>query len=154
MQNANAQKLVRKTNGSNWTGRTHSETTKDLQSIKACERLQKNSKYSKNTEYKPGIILESSFEVRTAIILDKLNVVWEKVRVGYKWDDNGKIRRYVPDFYLPHYNLFLDPKNSYLITKDMPKINSAMLLNNIIVIVLPEEHLTELYFRNMLNIPQ
>lgn len=33
------------------------------------------------------------------------------------WDDDGKQRRYVPDFYLPKYDLYLDPKNDYLIKK-------------------------------------
>lgn len=76
----------------------HTEETKQRLSIAACERLAKHSKYSKNTEYKPGIILESSYEVRVAQILDSLEVEWQKVRRGYVWDDNGKIRRYIPDF--------------------------------------------------------
>lgn len=116
----------------------HSEETKQRLSILACERLSKNSKYTKNVEYSPGVILESSFEVRTAEILDKLGVEWIKVRKGYVWNDNGKTRRYIPDFYLPAYDVFLDPKNDYLIKKDKTKIESAMSLNNIRVIVLSD----------------
>jgi hypothetical protein len=128
----------------------HSEETKNLMSIIACERLAKHSKYSKNTEYKPGIILESSFEVRTAIILDSLNIEWTKVRKGYIWDDNGKTRRYIPDFYLPDYNIFLDPKNDYLIKKDKKKIDSAMLLNNIKVVVLSDSQISETFIKDLL----
>ena len=117
----------------------HSEAMKEHLSIKACERLAKHSKYSKNVEYKPGVILESSFEVRTAEILDSLEVEWIKVRQGYEWDDNGKKRRYIPDFYLPKQDLFLDPKNDYLIQKDKKKIASAMQINNIKVVVLSDD---------------
>ncbi len=128
----------------------HTEETKTRLSISACTRLQKNSKYSKNTEYKPGVILESSYEVRVAEILDRLNVRWEKVRRGYIWNDNDKIRRYIPDFYLPDYNLFLDPKNDYLIKKDKRKIDSAMELNNISVVVLSNNEITESFIKNLL----
>jgi hypothetical protein len=128
----------------------HSEETKDRLSIIACERLSKHSKYSKNTEYKPGIILESSFEVRTAIVLDSLNVKWIKVRKGYVWNDNGKTRRYIPDFYLPDYDIFLDPKNDYLIKKDKKKIESAMLLNNIKVIILSDDQISETFIKDLL----
>lgn len=86
-----------------------------------------------------GVILESSYEVRVAEILDELKVEWEKVRCGYVWDDNGKKRRYIPDFYLPKQNIFLDPKNDYLITKDKRKIESAMKINNIKVVILSNE---------------
>lgn len=131
----------RKENGSNWIGRKHSDKTKELMSIIASERLCKNSKYSINFEYKPGIILESSYEVETAKILDALNIDWIKVRTGYKWNDNGKIRRYVPDFFLPQYNVFLDPKNDFLIKKDKTKIESAMEMNSITVILLSKDEL-------------
>lgn len=140
-RNTEAIKEHRKLHGSNWTGRTHSDETKQLLSIKACQRLSKNSKYSINFEYLPGVILESTYEVRTAEILDYLNIRWVKVRDGYIWDDNGKTRRYVPDFYLPDYDIFLDPKNDYLIKKDRVKIESAMKLNSITVIVLSDSDL-------------
>jgi hypothetical protein len=122
----------------NKVDRTHSEATKELMSIKACQRLAKNSKYSKNIEYKPGVILESSYEVRVAEILDTLGIEWEKVRKGYIWNDAGKKRRYIPDFYIPQFDLFLDPKNDYLIGIDTVKIKSAMELNDIQVVVLSD----------------
>jgi len=128
----------------------HTAETKNLLSIKACERLQKNSKYSKNIEYKPGVVLESSFEVRTAVILDELGIKWIKVRQGYIWNDAGKTRRYIPDFYLPKYDLFLDPKNDYLIKKDKVKIDSAMELNNIKVVVLSDAQISKEFIETLL----
>jgi len=149
-KNRKSQRSQRKENGSNWTGRKHSEKTKDLMSIRACERLSKNSKYSKNVEYKPGVILESSYEIKTATILDDLGVEWIKYRSGFVWNDNGKTRRYVPDFYLPSLDIYLDPKNDYLIKKDDKKIKSAMSLNNIQVIVLPYTQINETFLRELL----
>ena len=128
---------------------SHSDETKDKLSRIACERLSKHSKYTQNTEYKPGVILESSYEVRVAEILDKLGVEWERIRKGYIWDDNGKNRRYIPDFYLPKQNIFLDPKNDYLIKKDKRKIESAMRINNIKVVVLPDELINEEFIELM-----
>jgi len=129
----------------------HSETTKDLLSIKACERLAKHSKYSKNVEYKPSVILESSYEVRVAEILDKLDIEWVKVRQGYKWNDNGKIRRYIPDFYLPKHNIFLDPKNDYLIKMDRRKIESAMEINDIVVVILSDRQINLEFIKTLVQ---
>lgn len=125
-------------------GSKHTEATKDKLSELACTRLQKNSKYSKNILYK-NVILESTYEVVCAEILDELDITWEKVRAGFKWDDNGKIRRYIPDFYLPEFGIYLDPKNDYLINKDKRKIQSACEINNIIVVVLSQSQLTKDY---------
>lgn len=122
-------------------------------SLIACQRLAKHSKYTKNVEYKPGIFLESTYEVRVAEILDKLNIRWskEECRLGYIWDDNGKTRRYIPDFYLSDYKIFLDPKNDYLIKRDQKKIESACKLNNITVYVLSNSQITEEYIGNLIN---
>lgn len=129
--------------------RSHTEETKQRLSILACERLAKHSKYSKNVEYKPGVILESSFEIRTAEILDELGIEWIKVRRGYEWNDNGKKRRYIPDFYLPKYDIFLDPKNDFLIKKDKAKIDSAMQINGIKVIVLSDKEICKEFIENI-----
>lgn len=41
-----------------------------------------------------------------------------------KWvDKNNKVRRYYPDFYLPDYNVYLDPKNPYCLERDKEKLN-------------------------------
>ena len=130
-------------NGEIVLGTPHTEKTKQHLSKRACERLQKNSKYTKNVEYKPGIFLESSYEIKTAEILDLLNIDWIKVRWGFPWDDNGKIRHYVPDFYLPKFKLYLDPKNDYLIIKDKRKIESASRLNGINFIVLSKDQINK-----------
>lgn len=130
--------------------RSHTEEMKQHLSKIACERLAKHSKYSKNVEYKPGVILESSYEVKCAEILDKLGVEWIKVRQGFEYNKDGKIRRYIPDFYLPKFNLYLDPKNDYLIKLDEQKIKSAMEMNGITVVVISKDELTEAFFKTLL----
>lgn len=101
-------------------------------SIAACNRIKKNSKYSKNVKYK-GVILESSYELLFAQQLDEFDIKWIKchgVRFPYT-DVNGKERGYVPDFFLPDFGMYVDTKNDYLITKDRYKIDQVIRENNI-----------------------
>lgn len=65
-------------------------------------------------------------------------------------DACNKIHNYIPDFYLPEYNVYLDPKNDFLINNvnpnlgfsDVDKINWVMQQNNVKVIILNKEQLT------------
>jgi hypothetical protein len=68
------------------------------------------------------VLLESSWEVKIAELLITKNIKW--IRPSFiKWQDSaGKIRRYFPDFYLPEYNVYLDPKNPYCLKLDNEKI--------------------------------
>ena len=67
------------------------------------------------------------------------------------WEDsNGLKHRYYPDFYLPDYNVYLDPKNDYLINNkskrfgitDVEKIKLVENQNKIRIIILDKENLT------------
>ena len=61
-------------------------------------------------EYK-GVMLDSSWELALAKRLDELRIVWERPK-PIKWvDKRGDVHNYFPDFYLPDYDLYLDPKN-------------------------------------------
>lgn len=84
-----------------------------------------------NVHQDKEVILESSWEVKVADELDKLNIIW--IRPKYiKWvDTNGKNRLYFPDFYLPNYNLYLDPKNQYGMQIGKEKMNAVSKLINI-----------------------
>jgi hypothetical protein len=59
------------------------------------------------------IILESSWELRVAKLLDLKGIHW--IRPGsLDWvDEDSNVRQYYPDFYLKDYKLYLDPKNEY-----------------------------------------
>ena len=86
-------------------------------------------------------VSESSYEVELSEILNDLNIYW--IRPSFFWykDVKGNSRRYYPDFYLPDYNLYLDPKNEYLIKTDINKIINASNQNNIYVIVIGKKHI-------------
>lgn len=84
--------------------------------------------------------LESSYELKVAQQLDTYNVKW--VRPSYfTYTLQEHTKRYYPDFYLIDYDVYLDPKNEYLIAKDRDKINAVVEQNNIKVFVLTKEQL-------------
>lgn len=68
----------------------------------------------------------------------------------YWFDWRGKIHRYFPDFYLPDYDVYLDPKNDYLINNkserfgitDVEKIRIVEIQNSVRILILNKEHLS------------
>jgi hypothetical protein len=88
-----------------------------------------------------NIILQSSYEERVAIELDKNNVLWNRPSYLRYIDVQGKYRRYFPDFYLLDYDVYLDPKNDYLIQTDSDKIRRCRKQNNIKIFILTERQL-------------
>ncbi|MFA5490697.1 MAG: hypothetical protein WC284_16050 [Candidimonas sp.] len=82
----------------------------------------KNIYYFSKSENKT-ICLESSWELKTAQILDQLEISWIRPS-PIKWIDGKNISHYYyPDFYLPDYNVYLDPKNPYCMELDKEKIS-------------------------------
>lgn len=71
------------------------------------------------------LIFDSSWEVAVAQHMDSLGVDWIRDRKCILWwvDSSGKRRRYYPDFYLPKYDTYVDPKNPYKAKCDAEKIN-------------------------------
>jgi hypothetical protein len=99
-------------------GKTHSHETKKLMSERA-----RNSNHRRlrrgMVEYN-GVMLDSSWEVRMAKKLDSEKILWTRPEPIQYVDKEGLTRNYFPDFYLPEYNVFLDPKNpqAFLVQKD------------------------------------
>lgn len=87
-----------------------------------------------------GRFFDSKWEVRVAKSLDENSIRWEQPKVGFVWNDRGS--RYYPDFFLPEFGVYLDPKNSFLREKDKEKIENAQSRNNIRVLVLTEDQLS------------
>lgn len=97
-----------------------------------------------------GIKLDSQYEFEVAKELDEHQVEWKRPTY-FLWEDaNGVKHRYYPDFYLPEYNVYLDPKNDYLINNvskrfgitDVEKIEKVQQQNNIRIIILDKDNLT------------
>lgn len=82
------------------------------------------------------IWMDSSWEVKVAKCLDKKCIKWDRSRKHVFWwtDENGEKRRYYPDFYLPKYGVYLDPKNKYKMVVDEYKMNSVIQENDIKII--------------------
>ncbi len=84
--------------------------------------------------------LESSYEYKIAKQLDENNINWIRPK-GLPYIINDKHKTYFPDFYLVDYDLYLDPKNDYLIRQDAQKINCVIEQNNVRVFILTKTQL-------------
>ena len=72
-----------------------------------------------------NVVLQSSWEVEIAELLDNEGIPWIRPR-SIPWiDSEGKNRRYFPDFYLPEHDLYLDPKNEYCMKQDKEKMTAV-----------------------------
>ena len=64
--------------------------------------------------------LQGSWEVKLAEFFDCNEVKWERNRVGYRYVFNDKESNYFPDFFLPHFNVYVEVKG-YETEKDRAK---------------------------------
>ena len=104
-----------------------------------------------------GIKLDSSYEVEVAKSLDANNIKWERCK-RFPYVVNGKLHYYTPDFYLPDYNIYLDPKNDFLLNNINPKlgytdkfkIEQVMSQNNIKIILLDKTQLNWDYIKQQI----
>lgn len=74
---------------------------------------------SKRILYK-NVYLDSTYELKLAKILDEMSIIWEKPSCINYTKPGNKSSTYTADFYLPEYNLYLDPKNDFLINNINP----------------------------------
>lgn len=104
-----------------------------LMSLKA----KSNSNCGGETNYKryyyKDILMDSTWEVKVAELMDSLNIKWERSKKLCLWwfDENNGKRRYHPDFYLPDYDVYLDTKNKYLLKQDEYKIKKVLENNKV-----------------------
>lgn len=117
-------------------------------SLLAKERRLGGIRQSKRIYYN-GVYLGSSYELKLAQDLDKHNVAWEQPERFLYTDNSGKQRTYTPDFFLPKFNVFLDPKNDFLINNinpslgfcDRDKIKRVEEQNGIKILILNKDEL-------------
>lgn len=130
-------------------GTPHTEEFKSKQRELALSRGFGGVTQSRKIQYE-GKTLGSTYELAVAKSLDENNIRWDTCRKFYYTDPFGKYRTYTPDFYLPDYDIYLDPKNDFLIEhnnpalgfKDSEKINRVMEQNDIKILILDKEHLS------------
>ena len=69
---------------------------------------------------------DSSWEETIAKYLDQSGIKWIRPKSGIAWEDSKGVKHhYFPDFYLPRYDLYLDPKNDKVIRKDEEKLEKV-----------------------------
>lgn len=89
-----------------------------------------------------SVYLQSDYEVKVAQDLDSNDINWTRPEPLLWVDEQYESHRYYPDFYLTDFNVYLDPKNDYLIKRDKKKIESVEKQNDVKVIVLDVNNLT------------
>ena len=79
-------------------------------------RSKKKKLWSKQSEFtrKDGtiVIMDSTWEVMMANRLNELDIAWvrdPKIKLEYK-TRGGRMRNYIPDFYLPDFDIYIEVK--------------------------------------------
>jgi hypothetical protein len=121
------------TNNNYWKGRKHTEKSKQLMKEKALSSPHRRLRRG-IIEYN-GIMLDSSWELELAKRLDECNITWIRPNPLPWIDKDGIIHNYFPDFYLPEYNLYLDPKNPQVIKVQNEKLKCLLSQYDNIVIL-------------------
>lgn len=129
-------------------GTPHTEEFKKLASINAKKNKLGGWHSSQHIKYN-GVRLDSSYELHVAKSLDENNIKWIRQPYFLWIDKNNNEHRYYPDFYLSEYNVYLDPKNDWLITNinsrlgisDVEKIHIVEKQNNIKILILTKDEL-------------
>ena len=96
-------------------------------------------------------VAESSFEVTLAKSLNDNNILWIRPNGVTYIDGKGHSRRYYPDFFLPEFSVYLDPKNDYLIKTDIEKILFVANQNHIKIIILGKKYLNYDTFKHLVS---
>lgn len=140
------------------TGRKHTDEYKKKMSEFAKKNGLGGVTQSRWIKYN-GKTLGSSYELELVKNLESYNVKWDTCKRFNYIDNKGKVRTYTPDIYLPEYDIYLDPKNDYLIENinpnlgftDCEKINWVMKQNNVIIHILNKDQLRWDYIKTLLK---
>lgn len=119
----------------------HTEASKNLIREKAL--ASKHRRLRKGIIEYNGILLESSWELSLAKRLDELKVKWIRPE-PIPWIDNeGVTHNYFPDFYLPEYDIYLDPKNPQARKVQQKKLEKLLTQYDNIIIILTKKECEE-----------
>lgn len=130
------------------------ETKQKLREVAIRNGLGGFNMRNKGILYK-NVKLDSSFELAVAKELDANDIKWQRCPRFLYVDLNGVEHTYTPDFYLPDFDVYIDPKNDYLINNinpslgysDLDKIKWVMEQNKIRVLILNSTQLTWEYIK-------
>lgn len=108
----------------------------------------RSKKFNVIDSYGTQVTLQSTYELACSKILDELSIKWYRPK-ALKYNT----KNYFADFYLPDFNLYLDPKNSFKAKLDKEKIDAVIQQNNVKVFVLLEEQITKEYIKFLCSSP-
>jgi hypothetical protein len=103
------------------------------------EAAGRSKKFTVNDSYGNPCVLQSTYELLCANILDDLRIKWIRPK-HLKYNDK---KRYYADFYLTDYNIYLDPKNDYKAKLDRSKIEAVSSQNDVTIHVILKQSLTK-----------
>lgn len=131
-------------------GKHHTPQTIEILRNIALENEHHNHFRRRTTYTYKSAKFQSSYELAVAMDLDKYDVKWVQPKKLPYVDNNNKKHYYFADLYLPEYDVYLDPKNDYLIENvnpyfgysDVQKITWVMEQNNVTILILDKDSLT------------
>ena len=132
---------------------THSAETKLKLSLIAKQRglggyrenAGSSKKFKVTDSYGKEVTLQSTYELICSKILNEMGIKWCRPK-AMKYNN----RNYFADFYLPEYDIYLDPKNSYKAKLDFDKIERVKEQNNVKVFILEQAQLTKEFIKSLL----
>ena len=141
-------RIADKHKGIHIPGHPHTEEFKQKQRQNALNRGLGGFHMRRGIDYN-GTKLDSTYEVEVAKSLDEHNIKWSRPK-RFPYHMDGVLKHYTPDFYLPDYDVYLDPKNDFLINnvnprlgiRDTDKIEQVQRENGIRILILDKAHLT------------
>ena len=92
-------------------------------------------------------ILQSTYELECSKVLDELGIKWIRPKM-LKYDET---RRYFADFYLPDFDIWLDPKNDFKAKQDEEKIHKVIEQNNVKLYVLLSDQINVDYIARLVQ---
>jgi len=103
-----------------------------------------SKKFKVSDSFGKETTLQSTYELKCSGILNELGIKWIRPK-ALKYDN----KNYFADFYLPDFDLYLDPKNNYKATLDKDKIEKVIQQNKVKVLILLEDQLTQEYIASI-----
>lgn len=104
-------------------------------------KKKKKKLWSKQSLYerKDGgkVLMDSTWEVAMAERLDHLKIAWERsedMKLKY-FSKTGRKRNYIPDFYLPEYNIYIEVKG-YWTDAARYKMQNVVEVNDVKIVIL------------------
>lgn len=121
-----------------WTSEQRSENAKKHKTGGYRENAGRSKKFRVLDSYGKETVLQSTYELKCSEILNELSIRWLRPK-ALKYNE----RNYFADFYLPDFDIWLDPKNDYKAKQDQEKIKKVIEQNNVKLYVLLKENLTK-----------